>query len=457
MHLSRWVRFLHFDTGCEDKNFQLNLHTKYIHKRIMNRCTAMMMTVLGAAILSSCATATVATRGTGQRFQDGLYASSDDSQTKEDRQESERINDILIEKTKASEIYLFSETSKDTVVIPQNMAATIKFNGNDGTSVTVAQAPDWLQEDAWRYDWMYGPYFYRPYGYWYGSYYGGWRYDPWYGYYDPWYGGYYSHWYAFHSPWYGCYDPWFGCYDPWYGYYDPWFGHHHHHHIFIEPMPDMGRKVVYASRNQTGTRGMSAGKLEGTVRTAVRSGANFTSSSTRTTPARERVVSKSRTDRTSTGDRLTPSSTSGYRRAGQTASSSSSASYRRPAASTDRSSSSTSGYSRSSSSSTSGYSRGSSSSTSGYSRSSSSSNSGYSRSSSSSNSGYSRSSSSSSSSYSRSSSSSNSGYSRSSSSSNSGYSRSSSSSSSSYSRGSSSSGYSGGASRGGGYSGGSRR
>ena len=387
----------------------------------MNRCTAMMMTVLGAAILSSCATATVATRGTGQRFQDGLYASSDDSQTKEDRQESERINDILIEKTKASEIYLFSETSKDTVVIPQNMAATIKFNGDDGTSVTVAQAPDWLQEDAWRYDWMYGPYFYRPYGYWYGSYYGGWRYDPWYGYYDPWYGGYYSHWYAFHSPWYGCYDP--------------WFGHHHHHHIFIEPMPDMGRKVVYASRNQTGTRGMSAGKLEGTVRTAVRSGANFTSSSTRTTPARERVVSKSRTDRTSTGDRLTPSSTSGYRRAGQTASSSSSASYRRPAASTDRSSSSTSGYSRSSSSSTSGYSRSSSSSTSGYSRGSSSSNSGYSRSSSSSTSGYSRSSSSS----------------------NSGYSRSSSSSSSSYSRGSSSSGYSGGASRGGGYSGGSRR
>ena len=339
----------------------------------MNRCTAMMMTVLGAAILSSCATATVATRGTGQRFQDGLYASSNDSQTKEDRQESERINDILIEKTKASEIYLFSETSKDTVVIPQNMAATIKFNGDDGTSVTVAQAPDWLQEDAWRYDWMYGPYFYRPYGYWYGSYYGGWRYDPWYGYYDPWYGGYYSHWYAFHSPWYGCYDPWFGCYDPWYGYYDPWFGHHHHHHIFIEPMPDMGRKVVYASRNQTGTRGMSAGKLEGSVRTAVRSGANFTSSSTRTTPARERVVSKSRTDRTSTGDRLTPSSTSGYRRAGQTASSSSSVSYRRPSASTDRSSSSTSGYSRSSSSSNSGYSRSSSSSSSSYSRGSSSS------------------------------------------------------------------------------------
>ena len=223
-----------------------------------------VLVIATALLLSSCGmVARYASSDSGQKFQDGIYNSTPDFTSKADKAVSKAETDALVEKTKASRIYLFGE-KKDTVMIPENMSARIQYDKELGsTVVTVGENPyDWQNNinpwsyytpysigsswywsrhySPWYWDaWSYNPWYYR-----YGGWYGGW-YDPWYygygGWYDPWYYGY-AGWYG------GWYDPWYGYMYPhycgWYGGWDPYWGHHHHGPIYIAP--DMTYGVVLA-------------------------------------------------------------------------------------------------------------------------------------------------------------------------------------------------------------------
>ena len=245
----------------------------------MKKSTVLL--IAAAVMLSSCGTAAqMASSGSGQRFNDGIYSDGPSFRSKEERMVDKAETDALVEKTKASEIYLFGE-KKDTVLIPDNMAATIKYDRSLGsTVVSVYENPyDWRNNiDPW--------YYYSPYSVgssWYWSrhynpwYYGGAWAGPYWGYggfYDPWYYG------SFYNPWYygGWYDPWYygyaGWYDPWYhmhphyagwygGWYDPYWGHHHHHGHGHGPghKPDDDRRpnIYTGTRHSTGSDRVFAG------------------------------------------------------------------------------------------------------------------------------------------------------------------------------------------------------
>ena len=179
--------------------------------------------------LTSCGSAAqYASDTSSQRYQDGIYYTSD-AQAAEMASSSDlqQETDLLVAKTKSSPIYMKSGARVDTLFIPNDKVAKIDINKAENTTSVYLYDTGW---DTWA---AYQPW-YRPYYsslYWGASpwYYGGW-YDPWYyrpyyhyGWYDPWYYRPY-----YHYGWYGgWYDPWF--YDPWYyggwygGWYDPWF------------------------------------------------------------------------------------------------------------------------------------------------------------------------------------------------------------------------------------------
>ena len=170
-----------------------------------------------ALILSSCGIASQYTSASnGARFQDGIYSSSPSFRSRMEKAESRTKTDALVEETKASQIYLFGE-KKDTVMIPQNMSASIRYDKSlASTVVTVGENPY-----AWQYD-LDSWYYYTPYSIgssWY-----------WSRHYDPWYYGY---------PYY--------C--GWYGGWDPYWGHHHHHHFPGGPAPH--RDEWHGSRHQS--------------------------------------------------------------------------------------------------------------------------------------------------------------------------------------------------------------
>ena len=191
-------------------------------------------------MLASCGTASqYASSDNGQRFQDGIYASAPSVQDREQKEENDKEMQDLVAKTQASEIYLFGE-KKDTVMIPENMSAMIRYDQKlGGTVVTVGENPyDWRYDlennygywypygSPWHFNvnispWYWGPsWSYRPWGYYNPYYYGSYWCDPWYygGWYDPWYyGGYYGGYYA------GFYDPWYHPYH--HGWYDPYWHH----------------------------------------------------------------------------------------------------------------------------------------------------------------------------------------------------------------------------------------
>ena len=369
------------------------------------------------AIFTSCGiSASYTSSDGGQRFADGIYSSSPTRKDKLAEQDSKAGLQELAEQTKASQIYLFGDR-KDTVMIPENMAATIRYDRQLGTSVTVAEFDPYDFTYGWytdRYRWnsywnlgMWNSVYYRGwYDPWhYGSihspwYYGGFH-NPWYyaGYYDPWYyGGWYDPWYYGYG-WHGWYDPFYGYMHPhycgWYGGWDPYYHHHHHHHHHIS-YPSSGtvqhREVYRGSRLETsGNRVLAGGSSSKPSSGAVTRRVSTTSRSSFGT-------SRTASTREATGRRPAASSQTSSRPA---------ATYRRPAGTAPRVSGSSAPYSRSSSTSggTSTYSRSSSSSSSSssYSRSystpsrssysSGSSGGGYSRSSSGGGGGYSRSSS----------------------------------------------------------------
>ena len=251
----------------------------------MKKSTVLL--IAAAVMLSSCGTAAqMASSDNGQRFADGIYSNAPSIRTKAEKMEDRAETEALVEKTKTSEIYLFGDR-KDTVLIPDNMAATIKYDReNRSTVISVYENPydwrnglmdpwdfytpysigsswywsrhwnPWYYNGAWAYStWRYHSWYYDP-----------WYYDPWYygGWYDPWYyGGYAGFWGI--SPWYG----WHPHYAGWYGgWYDPYWGHHlrpgyipGHNHGGPSHHPDKGHKprVYNGTRHSTGSDRVFAG------------------------------------------------------------------------------------------------------------------------------------------------------------------------------------------------------
>ena len=196
----------------------------------MQKSSALL--IAAALILSSCGTvAQYASSDNGQKFQDGIYSNTPAFRTKSEKVESKTETQALVEKTKSSVIYLFGD-KKDTVMIPQDMSATIKYDQQlGGTVVTVGENP---------YDWRYD--LENNYGYYYGPYSIG----------SSWY------WSRHYSPWYS----W--SFAPWrhHGWYDPWYYHHHHHGWYAQywdhhhgpgHIGGHGKEVWYGSRHETGS------------------------------------------------------------------------------------------------------------------------------------------------------------------------------------------------------------
>ena len=251
----------------------------------MKKSSALL--IAAALILSSCGALTQMTSSdSGQRFQDGIYSNTPAFRTKAEKMESQAESQALAQKTKESVIYLFGDR-KDTVAIPQDMSAMIRYDQKlGGTVVTVGENPyEWRYDLENNYGYYYGPYsigsswyWSRHYSPWYSWDFAPWRYRGWYDgwYYSSWYypyyyGGYYGGWY---DPWYwgsswGWYDPYYNpYYCGWYGGWDPYWGHHHHHgHIGI--VPDQHKDIWYGSRNQTSDRVFGSGStLRGGIGTS---------------------------------------------------------------------------------------------------------------------------------------------------------------------------------------------
>ena len=123
----------------------------------MKKSTVLL--IAAAVLLSSCGTAVqTASSGNGQRYQDGIYSSAPSFRSRTEKAEEKAETEALVEKTKASQIYLFGDR-KDTVMIPDNMAATIKYDREArSTVVSVYENPyDWRNNimDPWDF---YTPY-----------------------------------------------------------------------------------------------------------------------------------------------------------------------------------------------------------------------------------------------------------------------------------------------------------
>ena len=208
--------------------------------------TRVLLYISALVALVSCGSARYATDTSGQRFQDGIYYTSDASATEmastADLQEE---TDLLVAKTKSSPIFMKSGEKVDTLFIPNDKVAKIDFNKSENTTSVYLYDNSW---DTWA---AYQPWYASSWYSWHRPFYSSiyWGYSPWYygGWYDPWYYrpfyhyGWYDPWYysPYHYGWYGgWYDPWF--YDPWYydpWYYGGWYGHYgwyggytwHHH------------------------------------------------------------------------------------------------------------------------------------------------------------------------------------------------------------------------------------
>ena len=337
--------------------------------------------IAAALILSSCGTFTqLISSSEGQKFQDGIYASTPDFISKEEKVQGKAETEELIAKTKESPVYLFGDR-KDSIVIPDNYSATIKYDKSlSSTVVTVSENPyDWRNNlNPWSY--------YTPYSIgssWYWSRHWdpdwslSWRYswhDPWfYGWSDPWYyGGYWGRWYdpfdywgfwGWNSPWY--YTGYWGY--PWYPHYAGWyggFGPHYHGHIHGGPGLGHGghfsSKMWYGPRHETQR---DERVFTDSGKTTVRRGVGTSSSSSRgvignSTTSRSSVTASkssggnSAVRRTVTRQNAAVASGSQTNQTKPAATTGSRTNYRRPAVSSGNQASAGSSYSRSSGSNT---------------------------------------------------------------------------------------------------------
>lgn len=276
-----------------------------------------LLMIAAMILMTACGTmAQQSVTSTASRFEDGIYSSGPSFKSKVERQESKAETEALVEKTKASNIYLFGE-KKDTVMIPDNMSASIWYDKEKGsTVVNVGHNPyDWRNNiDPWSYYTPYSIgsswYWSRHYDPWYSSsyYWNTWAYTPYryHGWYDPFYlGGWYDPWYYGYGGWYGgWYNPYYGYMYPhycgWYGGWDPYWGYypHHHHPIYIKD------DNWHGSRHSTGSDRVF------TSRVSTRGGVASSSRVGRTTSASS--VSRTQTSGNATVSR-TPSRTSASR------------------------------------------------------------------------------------------------------------------------------------------------
>ncbi len=321
--------------------------------------------IAAVLILSSCGSvAQIASSDNGQKFQDGIYSNTPTFRTRVEKEQSDSETQALVEKTKESPIYLFGD-KKDTVMIPDNMSATIRFDQKmGGTVVTVGENPyDWRYDLENNYGYYYGPYSIGSSWYWSRHYYPWhtWAYSPswrYFGWYDPWYygfGGWYDPWY-YGSFWGGWYDPWYyggywgTWYHPhyagWYGGWDPYWGHHHHGPGYWHDRPDQHRDVYYGSRHQTGSDKVfgNGTSLRGGLGTRSSVGRNSTvasSTSTRSDRGTSGTSSVVRTRPSSRNEAAAPSrvsATAGTRRPTSTVSGNSGPSSSRPTGTAGRTS-----------------------------------------------------------------------------------------------------------------------
>ena len=290
-----------------------------------------LLLIAVSLILAGCGTvAKMADSTSSARFEDGIYSSTPSFMSRTEKQAAQNETDALVERTKASKIYLFGE-KKDTVMIPENMSARIQYDKELGsTVVTVGENPyDWQNYiDPWGYYSPYTPYsigsswyWSRHYNPWYWD---AWSYNPWYYRYGGWHGGWYDPWYYGYGGWY---DPWY--YGGWYGYMHPyycgWYGgwdpywHHHHHHGPIYVGGDKDDRW-HGSRRSTGSDRVF------TSRVSTRGGIGSSSSAGRTagssTVSRQSVSGKSVATRVSgtSANRTSASRVSAPRRVSGTAS-----------------------------------------------------------------------------------------------------------------------------------------
>ena len=311
-----------------------------------------LLMIAAMVLMTACGTmAQQSVTSTSPRFEDGIYSSGPSFRSKVERQESKAETDALVEKTKASRIYLFGE-KKDTVMIPDDMSASIWYDKEKkSTVVTVGNNPyDWRNNiDPWSYytpysigsSWYwsrhYDPWFSSPY------YWNSWAYSPhrYYGWYDPFYiGGWYDPWYYGYSGWYGgWYNPYYGYMYPhycgWYGGWDPYWGYYPHHHYPIYIKDDNW----HGSRHSTGADRVF------TSRVSTRGGVASSSKVGRVTSVTS--ASRAQTSGSATVSR-TPSRTSASRVSASTPSrvSASNATTSRPAASGTSSAASRQAYRR---------------------------------------------------------------------------------------------------------------
>ena len=191
-----------------------------------------IITLAALAALTSCVSMTRVAQDTPSRYQDGIYyaLSTSNPVTAE---VSDTETQTLINITRGSQIFLKNDEKVDTLFIPQNMSATLKFNDNNSlSSITLNDRPSW--NSYWGYSYLGSPYYpyysvwYNPYSLRSRIYYRdvvwtfGW--DPfYYRWYDPFYWDiyystyYYSSWY--YSPFY--YDYWYSPF--YYGYYPHYY------------------------------------------------------------------------------------------------------------------------------------------------------------------------------------------------------------------------------------------
>ncbi|MBR2162722.1 MAG: hypothetical protein IJ954_02460, partial [Bacteroidales bacterium] len=117
-----------------------------------------VMMIAAALILSSCGTlGQLVSSGEGQQFQDGIYSNVPDFRSKAEKDEGRQKAETLAAETKESPIYLFGDR-KDTVMIPENFSATIRYDkALSSTVVTVGENPyDWRNNiNPWN---VYTPY-----------------------------------------------------------------------------------------------------------------------------------------------------------------------------------------------------------------------------------------------------------------------------------------------------------
>lgn len=234
----------------------------------MKKSTILTMAI--AVMLSSCGTtARYASSDKAPMFQDGIYNNTPAFRTPQQKEEDRTSTEELVRKTKESAIYLIGE-KKDTIMIPENMSAMIKFDQKiGGTVVTVGENPyDWRNDLENNYGYWYGPYsigsswyWSRHYNPWYWN---SWAYTPWryHGWYDPFYiSGWYDPWYYGYGGWY---DPWYygwhhHHYCGWYGGWDPHWGHHHGPGHIGGDRPEKGRDRWYGLRASTGSGKIASG------------------------------------------------------------------------------------------------------------------------------------------------------------------------------------------------------